>query len=326
METGGTVVESLNLNINALRGMHRFGDIMEDAIKSIDSEIASLEAIRDSRDCIGRHWYGMRCQVTCKRSGVGFYLHMGLIYYPDTRVGLMIEVDEQNNGSVYGSVLEHIEERPEFEINRVEPEYFKLFMPDHNFSEMSGKARGEQVKIMRTYIQSGVEAIVQAAYGTGFDITYKNMQDALNLANAFDKALTDSKSEISKIKVNYSDKDNFGQYAMGFRYYLSDQDEKVTFYAYFGAIYSYKKDPAGIFAEIDWFSNQQDFDQTYQNMSENKAYDLSIKDPKFIKLFMPADQVELFNGSNYETQIKMLTQFLTTCNDEMVNAYKKGEK
>lgn len=319
-------MESLYLDMNALRGMHRFGDVMEDAVKSIDSDIVELTADRNSHDCIGRHWYGMRCQVTCKRSGTGFYVHMGLIYYPETRRGLMIELDEQNNSSVYGSVLENIEKHNEFEINRVEPEYFKLFMPDQTFIEMNGKSRGEQVKIMRTYIQSGVEAIVQAAYVKGFEITYKNMTDALNLANAFDEALQGTKSTISKVSVNYNDKDNFGQYAMGYRYYLSNLADQVTFYAYFGVIYSYKKQPSGIFAEIDWFSNQQTFDQAYGNMNENPAYDLSISEPKFVKLFMPKNQVEIFNGASYEKQIQMLIDFLTTCNDEMIKAYINGGK
>jgi hypothetical protein len=163
-------MEQLCLNVEALRSMHRFGDILEDAIKSIKSDAAEFSVIREAKDCIGRHWYGMRCKVSCKRSGLGLYLHIGLIYFPSTRPGLMVELDKQNNESVYYCVLKNIEKRPEFEINRNEPQYFKLFMPDIEFETMSGKKRGEQLVLLRKFVQAAGEAIVQAAYEEGFTL------------------------------------------------------------------------------------------------------------------------------------------------------------
>lgn len=316
-------MERLHIDMKALESMHRFGDVLADAIESIQSEIAVFEVIRDAKDCIGRHWYGLRCRVTCKRSGIGFYLHIGLIYFPSTRPGLMIELDEQNNHHSYGSVLENIKEHPEFEINRVEPEYFKLFMPDVVFTNMSGRARGEQAVILSRFVQSGAEAIVEAAYEKGFTLDYKNMADSLNLVNAFDRALKETESDICSVEVNYADKDNFGQYAEGFRYYLSNQ-QGLSLYAYFGAIYSYKKQPSGIFAEIDQFSNQKEFDRVYQNMEPSDIYELGIGEAGFVKLFMKNDLIEVFNQADYEEQIELLKNFLNTCNEAMVNAWKRG--
>lgn len=59
--------------------MHRFGDILEEAILGIQSETAEFQVIRDAKDCIGPHWYGLRCRVTCRHFRTGFYLHIGLI-------------------------------------------------------------------------------------------------------------------------------------------------------------------------------------------------------------------------------------------------------
>lgn len=316
-------LDKLHIDIQALSSMHRFGDILADAIGSIQSDIAGFQVIRDAKDCIGRHWYGLRCRVTCKRSGIGYYLHIGLIYFPSTRPGLMIELDEQNNHHSYGCVLENIEERPEFEINRDEPEYFKLFMPDAVFADMSGRTRKEQAVILRGFVQSGAEAIVEAAYEKGFTLDYQKMADSLNLVNAFDQVLNEMESSISSVEVNYADPDNFGQYAEGFRYYLKNKDS-LSLYAYFGAIYSYKKQPAGIFAEIDKFSNQKEFDRVYDNMETSDMYELGIKEPGFIKLFMKEAMVEELNQAAYERQIEILKEFLKACNEAMVSAWERG--
>ncbi len=316
-------MERLHIDINALESMHRFGDILADAIESIKSDKAEFQVIRDAKDCIGRHWYGLRCRVTCRRSGIGFYLHIGLIYFPSTRPGLMIELDEQNNRHSYGSVLENITERPEFEINRAEPEYFKLFMPDSVFADMSGRPRGEQAVILRRFVAGGAEAIVDAAYEKGFRLDYRNMADSLNLVNAFDQALNEVESHISSVRVNYADKDNFGQYAEGFRYYL-ENDKGLSLYAYFGAIYSYKKQPAGIFAEIDKFSNPEEFDRVYHNMEASPVYELGVGEPGFIKLFMKAEMAEAVNRTEYKEQMELLKNFLKACNEAFVTAWERG--
>lgn len=318
-------MERLHVDIKALESMHRFGDILSDSIESIQSDLAAFQVIRDAKDCIGRHWYGLRCRVTCKRSGISFYLHIGLIYFPSTRPGLMIELDEQNNQNSYGCVLENIKAHEEFEINRAEKEYFKLFMPDKAFAEMSGRTRGEQAVTLRRFVQSGAEAIVEAAYAKGFCLDYQNMADSLNLINAFDKALQEMKSDISAVKVNYQDKDNFGQYAQGFRYYLTDKNE-LSLYAYFGAIYSYKKQPSGIFAEIDQFSNQKEFARVYENIQASSMYELGISEPGFVKLFMREETMEKLNKAEYEQQIELLKEFLKSCNEAMINAWQKGGK
>ena len=84
-------------------------------------------------------------------------------------------------------------------------------------------------------------------------------------------------------------------------------------YAYFGAIYSYKKRPTGIFAEIDWFSNQQIFDKVKANFVPCDAFEYSSAEEKFIKLFMPQAQTEKLNALDYDAQIEMLEEFFSTC-------------
>ncbi len=317
-------MDKLSFDLDALESMHRFGDALEAAIKNIESPLADFAVIRDAKDCIGRHWYGMRCQVTGKKTGIGLYLHIGLIYYPTTRIGFMIELDEQNNKAVYSGVLQNLTEGKRYEINREEKEYFKLFMPDEVFACMSGKSVDRQIETIQSFVKEGGEAMMAAAQEDGFKLKYSELTNALYLANAFDKVLSMVKGDMSLVEVNYKDPDNFGQYAQGFRYYLTDLDQRFKLYAYFGAIYSYKKDPAGIFAEIDWFSNQELFDSAMAGIQPSDEYELSIKEPKFIKLFMREEKVILFNQSDYENQIIILMDFLKGCNDGLIKACLKG--
>lgn len=316
-------MEKASIDIRALQSLHRFGDIFEQAALSISSEIAELQPLRQATDSIGRHWYGMRCAVTSRLTGQGFYLHMGLIYLPETRVGLMVEVDRKNNLASYEMVWNTIADEAEFGVNREEAEYLKLFMPDSSFAALSGLGRKEQAERLARYIQACVEAIVRAADTEGFRLEYAGLNDAYRLALQFEAALEKVQSDLYTVEINRGDPDNFGQYASGYRYYLRSTRRDVCLYAYFGGIYSYKKAPAGIFAEIDWLSNQKDFHRAFDNMEKNSAYLFSRKEPKFIKLFLPPETQQEYNASSAERQVEILAQFLDVCNTGMITAATK---
>lgn len=307
-------------DISALQSLHRFGDIYEDALRSIQSEIVTFEPMRAAKDSIGRHWYGMRCKMECKVSGQGFYLHTGLIFLPQTRTGLMVEVDQKNNLPSYAQVWDNIERCEAFDVEKGEAEYLKLFMPDTQFDAMRGMNRGAQVKTLASYLQACGEAIAAAATQQGFCLTYAELGNAYKLSLSVETALKTAQSKQYIVEINPADPDNFGQYAAGYRYHLYSTDKAVDMYAYFGAIYSYKKAPAGIFAEIDWFSNQNIFDKVHQNFIANPAFEYSASEPKFVKLFMPAAQLKVLNAANEAEQAKLLASFLDICNSCLMAA------
>lgn len=319
-------MKRLKSDIRALQSIQRFGDGLEAAIRQIQSDTAGFEVVRDAEDCIGRHWYGLRCRVNGKKTGVSLYLYIGLIYHPETRRGLVAELDEQNNPGVYQTVAQNTQEPGGFEINREEQEYFKLFMPEEVFESLSEKPGTDQVLILGDFVRRAGEAMIQAASEQGFFICYEQMEDALNLCNAFDRTLNRAEGEESRIWVNYKDRDNFGQYASGFRYHLSDKEGKVSLYAYFGVIYSYKKQPCGIFTEIDRNSNPDEFARVEENIIPSEEYELSRKEEGFLKLFLPRKKMEKFHDCEYEEQMSLLKRFVEKCNDSMICAWKKGGK
>lgn len=314
------MADAFTANIEALQSLHRFGDVYEDAINSIESDVVAFTPLRTARDSIGRHWYGMRCKMECKATGQGFYLHTGLIFLPTTRTGLMVEVDQKNNLPSYAQVWNNVKSCDAFEVEHGETEYLKLFMPDARFKELLSMTRGEQVKALADYMKACGEAIAAAACTQGFRLRFDDLADAYKLAVAVETALDTAKSDAYTVTPNKADPDNFGQYAAGYRYYLRSPDGKVEMYAYFGSIYSYKKAPAGIFAEIDWFSNQAVFDRVKANFKACDAFEYSSAEPKFIKLFMPKATLEALNAADAAGQAKLLAQFLDACNTHLMTA------
>lgn len=305
--------EKLHFSLPALLSMHRFGDIYADAIASVESDKVTFEVIRSARDCIGPHWYGMRVRITSKASGQTNYLHTGLIFLPETRVGLMVEVDERNNLQNYGLLVNGLQDAPEFEVNRVEKEYLKLFMPDATFADMNAQPAAAQKQILASYIKACAEAIVDCSDAMGFSLDYQDLLNAVHLGRAFREVILTGDGENFHAEINEKDPDNFGQYAMGYRYWLYNADSSVKMYAYFGAIYSYKKRPAGIFAEIDWFSNQGCFDGVKENFQACESFEYSSREEKFIKLFMPQATLDAFNAAQPEQQLVILKDFYKQC-------------
>lgn len=314
------MAENMSIRVPALRSLHRFGDIYEEAVLAAESEWATFAPDRQSRDCIGPHWYGLRVRMECKKTGQRFYLHTGLIFLPETRTGLMVEVDKANNAIPYDMVWNRIEGEALFEVNRDEPVYLKLFMPDSDFDRMNGLDHKGQREMLTAYLTACGEAICRAAYTEGFRLNYGDLANTLKLARAFRTTLEEAQGSEYAVEINPADPDNFGQYASGYRYWLSDRESGSRMYAYFGGIYSYKKDPAGIFAEIDWLNNQAVFDKTFANMKSTDLFTFSDKEPKFIKLFMPPALVERFHGAGEAEQMAILKEFLDDCNRAMVLA------
>lgn len=313
-------MDKLCFDLPALLSMHRFGDAYEQAITEMNSELVSCEVLRQAPDAVGQHWYGMRVRMTTRKCGLSFYLHTGLIFLPETKIGLMVEVDQKNNLANYECLVRQLESCGLFTVNRAEPEYLKLFMPDDTFAAMNAAPAAEQKAMLKAYFTACAEEICRVAEGQAFRLNEQDLLHAVYLGRAFREVVVTSAEPDFTVQINEKDPDNFGQYAMGYRYHLINKNGTADMYAYFGAIYSYKKRPAGIFTEIDWFSNQSCFDHVKANFQADPAFEYSSKEEKFIKLFMPQAQTERFNNAPYDEQLAILKEFFTTCSRALAAA------
>ncbi len=131
----------------------------------------------------------------------------------------------------------------------------------------------------------------------------------------FDNINTDDFSSKIDLECDH----NFGEYAAGYRVYLTGNKSKKTLYIYGGLIYSHRKEPAGIFVEADRFSNQEFYETVYRNMEESPAYKISTVEDGFIKLFYP-DYDDFIKEDSVEIQIEKLKGFINVCCNSFIKA------
>lgn len=312
------------LHVSALRSLPLFLDVYEATLLSIKSEAIECQPVRKASDGIGAHWYGMRVRVQCKKTGLSLYLHTGLIFHPDTRKGLMIEVDRRNHFAVYSLLWEQLKPGDGFEVERQEEDYLKIFMPDADYDLLGRSTLSEQMIILRHFFQQAVEAIayvLEKAF-PGFCYPVEEMDAGRELLCLLNEALDSLDSPLFDAE-RVKDPDNLGAYALGSRYWLRSPETGKKLYAYFGVIFSYQKDPAGVFAEVDQHSNPELYGEVLAHISQTPGYQVSLKEPGFIKLFLPKAHQLSFNLLPRERQLQMLRDFLINVNRAFVRGLKE---
>lgn len=312
-----------HVSIEELQSLQRFGDLLEEASRNLQSDLYHAEPNRNAPDAIGFHWYGERLNVHSRLTGIDFYLHTGIIYLPETKVGFMVEVDKKNNVPSYDRLREKLIGTDDFEVTKVEPDYLKLFMKEAEFSKLCGSDTETQASMIKKFLDDALCAIVKTEALYSFRITSETLSNIYSLAGLLRDAVDNAEGEDYVIAVNKADPDNFGQYSMGYRLWLNSRKSSTRMYAYFGIIYSYKKSPAGVFAEIDEPSNKDCFARVKKNLVVPADIERSDQAPSFIKLFMPQEKVQKLNQSDLSVQKKMLKAFLEECCQLLVDSSNK---
>ena len=318
------MAEGALLHVSALRSLPLFLDVYEAAIASIESKTIECQPVRKASDGIGAHWYGMRVRVRCKKTGLSLYLHTGLIFHPDTRKGLMIEVDRRNHFAVYSLLWEQLKPGDGFEVERQEEDYLKIFMPDADYDRLGGSTLSEQMVLLQRFFQQAVETIAAVLEKNfpGFCFPTEEMDAGRELLCLLNEALDGLDSPLFDVE-RVKDPDNLGAYALGSRYWLSCPENGKKLYAYFGVIFSYQKDPAGIFAEVDQHSNPEYYDKVLSCIAQTPGYQLSLKETGFIKLFLPKAHQLSFNLLPRERQLQLLKDFLVNVNRAFLRGLKE---
>jgi len=156
-------MEKYQVDIEAFRSLHRFGDALDLAIRSVNLADCLFTPARQANDSIGRHWYGTRCHFIDLINGNKFYLHIGLIYLPETQCGLMVEIDRKNNQERYEKVWDTIRSGETFVVNHNEPVYLKLFMKDNLLDSLLDMSAERQVRLLADFVMECGKAIAASA-------------------------------------------------------------------------------------------------------------------------------------------------------------------
>jgi len=146
-----------------------------------------------------------------------------------------------------------------------------------------------------------------------FRINLAQLHSLYLLATSLERVVALAQDPDYSLTLDPYDPDKAGAYFQGNRCYLRD-NEQIDLYIYFGAIFSYLKDPAGLFAEVDQFNNGKHYDQIRHRIEPDEKYVLSVKDTGFVKLFMTdADIARINNAVDSNEQDQIFAEFLRHC-------------
>ncbi len=310
-------MNTVTLHNEQLREFHKCMDMLAYSIEHVKLEGATLAIDQEATDANGPHWQGYRVRVNAKGEEYA-YLHIGMIYFPETYKGLMVEVDWNNNKEQYDAIIQRVGKSPFYTIKHEEKEYFKLFLPADDFQSlvMSDSAQF-QTAMIQSFLYEAITAIVgdaEPAQLQPFSAKIEDFSNLLGLNNLALRVLQQMDCPDYTTQVDLGCTHNFGSYANGYRAYLTATKTGKQLYAYAGLIYSYKKEPYGAFVEIDEFSNQEHFSEVQRVFVANDGFLASMKEKGFIKLFMTKEQNEQFNNSKtIEEQEKVLQDFYHAC-------------
>ena len=121
----------------------------------------------DARDNHGPHWRGLRATVT-QEGGARLYIHTGLVYHPDTRRGIYLEVDRKNNLPAYRAVWDNLAESGLYDLCKDEPDYLKCFYPDAKLDALMAEPSDEaQQRLWTEFFEGAVRGMLSALKGGG---------------------------------------------------------------------------------------------------------------------------------------------------------------
>lgn len=157
--------QTFRFDFGALESTFAFIEMMTEVVNS-DFPGFSVTPHPDAPDNNGRHWRGLRATITGMDKGISLYTHSGLVYHPDTRAGIYLEVDKKNNLPVYQAVWDNIVLDEAYDLCKDEPDYLKLFYPDSKLKLlMGGKTLQEQQALYRVYYERAITNLLKAARG-----------------------------------------------------------------------------------------------------------------------------------------------------------------
>ncbi|MCK1992951.1 hypothetical protein GW626_05320 [Peribacillus muralis] len=155
--------KAFHLEVQTLLSFHNCNEAMEHIASTVPSERFSCEINYDAKDNNGPHWFGYRCFVKDLQSDLSLYIHFGFIFLPSTKVGLMVELDRNNNLGTYKQVWDQINKSSLYDINKDESDYLKLFLPDDHLTQvMEETLPNAQTQIFQSFFISCCEAFLSA--------------------------------------------------------------------------------------------------------------------------------------------------------------------
>jgi len=126
------------------------------------SDEYSIEVLPDIPG-FGAHWGGLFVALKDQDGIQKAICHTGLVYHPDTKIGIYFEVESWRNARIYKKLWQNAEPSPGFELNKDESDFLKFFLPKEKIEFlMKAKTVDEQMEIMTKYLDACFVGILKA--------------------------------------------------------------------------------------------------------------------------------------------------------------------
>ena len=141
----------------------------------------------------------------------------------------------------------------------------------------------------------------------GFQFTISDLDGLYAFTRAFDQAIALAKVDGFECANHLSSTDCFAPRFNGRRVFARNTRCGRNFYLWCGLLYD-GASRMGLMVEMDAFSNQDVYADTFQNIRPSDAYDIE-KNEKHIKLFMPDAQWAELIGLDAPAQLDVLKRY-----------------
>ncbi len=112
----------------------------------------------------GAHWGGLILDVFGKDGALKARCHTGLVYHPNTKTGIYFEAESWKNLRNYKKLWDNVEPSDEYDLNKDETDFLKLFFPERKRQEMMDAGSVEkQMEMLRTYYDACFTSMIMAA-------------------------------------------------------------------------------------------------------------------------------------------------------------------
>jgi hypothetical protein len=149
-------------DISSLRSIHIFNDELEKTLNEIKSPEFECQIHYNFIENCGPHWNGFRCFLMDVKNRSLYYLHIGLIFHPDTKKGIMVELDQESNSNTYKKIRNNIKEGRLYKLNKDEKNYLKLFLSEEKLEQANKSIKIEtQLSIIKDFLIEALTAIIK---------------------------------------------------------------------------------------------------------------------------------------------------------------------
>ena len=112
----------------------------------------------------GMHYGGFFVEVKNMDRIQKLICHTGLVYYPDTEIGICFETESWGNSRIYKKLWQDVEPSPGYSLNKDESDFIKFMLPmDKVDTLMNADTIDEQIDILTRYYDACFTGILKAA-------------------------------------------------------------------------------------------------------------------------------------------------------------------